>query len=139
MLKRIVVPVDGSEHGRRALAYARAIGEKFGSTIWIVHAFPQTTDLLGYDEYEKLIARRQSEGQKILDEARQLLNLPAQDVRIELLEEPAAEAILNVAQTRQADLIVMGTRGLGTLQGLLMGSVSHKVLNHAGCPVMLIR
>ena len=139
MLKRIVVPVDGSAHSNRALTYAGAIGEKFGSTIWIVHAFHHTTDLLGYNEYEKLIARRKSEGQVILDEARQQLDLPGLDIRLELLEGPAAEAILNVAKARQPDLIVMGVRGLGTLQGLLMGSVSNKVLNHAGCPVMLIR
>ncbi len=138
MFKRIVVPVDGSEHSRKALDYAKALAEKFNSTIWLVHAFPQTSDLLGYNEYEKLVARREAAGQKILDEAHAHLGTDL-DVREELLEEPATEAILNVAETRQADLIVMGTRGLGTLQGLLMGSVSNKVLHHAKCPVMIIR
>lgn len=138
MFKQIIVPVDGSEHSQRALTYATAIADKFGATLWLVHAFPQTNDLLGYNEYEKLIARRESAGQKILDQARKQVG-DGLDVREELLEEPAAEAIIRVAHTREADLIIMGTRGLGSLQGLLMGSVSHKLLNHAPCPVMLIR
>lgn len=139
MFKRIVVPVDGSEHSRHTLTYVMALAECFQSTVWLVHAFPQTSDLLGYEEYEKLIARRESEGQSILDQAREQLGEGSLDVHQELLEGPAAEAILGVAETRQADLIVMGTRGLGTLQGLLLGSVSHKVMHHASCPVMLIR
>jgi len=138
MFKRIIVPVDGSEHSLQALVYAKAMADKFGAILWLVHAFPQTSDLLGYNEYEKLIARRESAGQEILDQAREQLG-DRLDVREELLEEPAAEAIIRVAQIREADLIIMGSRGLGSLQGLLMGSVSHKVLNHASCPVMLIR
>lgn len=138
MFKRIIVPVDGSEHSHRAITCAKEMADKFGATLWLVHAFPQTSDLLGYSEYEKLIARRESTGQEILDQAREQVG-DRLDVREELLEEPAAEAIIRVAHTREADLIIMGTRGLGSLQGLLMGSVSHKVLNHAPCPVMLIR
>lgn len=137
MFKRIVVPVDGSEHSRRALAYAKEMAEKFDGMIWLVHAFPQTSDMLGYVEYEKLIARREAAGQKILDQARVQLG-DKLDVRQELLEEPAAEAILSVAETRQAELIIIGTRGLGALQGLLLGSVSHKVMQHAACPVLSI-
>jgi nucleotide-binding universal stress UspA family protein len=137
MFKRIIVPVDGSEHSQRALTYAQGLATQFGATLWLLHAFPQTSDLLGYDEYEKLVARRESAGQEILDQAQQLLT-DKPDVHLELLEGPAAEAIIRVANIREADLIIMGTRGLGTLQGLLLGSVSHKVTQHAPCPVLLI-
>jgi nucleotide-binding universal stress UspA family protein len=139
MFKQILVPVDGSEHSFRSLAYAKTLARLFDATLWLVHAFPQTTDLLGYDEYEKLVGQRETAGQAILAEARQQLNDEPLDIHEELLEEPAAEAILSVAETREVDLIIMGTRGLGTLQGLLLGSVSHKVMQHASCPVMLIR
>lgn len=138
MFKRIIVAVDGSEHSYRALDYAKALAEQFESTIWLIHAFPHTSDLLGYDEYEALIARRESAGQDIIDEARRRLGQTSVDVSEELLEGPEAEAILNVAEARQADLIIMGTRGLSSLQGLLLGSVSHKIIHHASCPVMTI-
>jgi len=139
MFKRIIVAVDGTEHSYRALEYAKGLAEQFASTIWLVHAFPHTSDLLGYDEYEALIARREGAGQDILDEARRRLGDTSANVSEELLEGPEAEAILNVAEARQADLIVMGTRGLSSLQGLLLGSVSHKVIRHASCPVMVIQ
>lgn len=139
MFKHIIVAIDGSEHSDRALNYARMLAECFGSVLRLVHAFPQTSDLLGYDEYEKLVSRRELAGQAVLDEARQKLGPINLDVHDELLEGPPAEAILAVAETRQADLIVMGTRGLSTIPGLLLGSVSHKVIRHAHCPVMLTR
>lgn len=139
MFKRIIVALDGSEHGYRALDCARNLVECFGATLWLVHVFPHTSDLLGYDDYEKLVARREGAGQLILNEARQRLGETNLAVQEELMEGPAAEAILSVAETRQADLIVMGTRGLSSLQGLLVGSVSNKVTYHASCPIMLVR
>lgn len=60
------------------------------------------------------------------------------ELKTEVLEGPAAEAILKVADTRQNDLIVMGSRGLGTLSGILLGSQSMKVLHHAPCPVLVV-
>ena len=139
MFKRIIVALDGSEHSYRALEYARSLADCFDATLWLVHAFPHTSDLLGYDDYEKLVAQREGTGQLILDEARRRLGETSLVVQEELIEEPAAEAVLAVAKIRQADLIVMGTRGRSSLQGLLLGSVSNKVIHHAACPVMLVR
>jgi nucleotide-binding universal stress UspA family protein len=48
-----------------------------------------------------------------------------------------AEAIINVAETRGADLIIVGASGLSSPEGLLLGSVSQKVMHHATCPVLL--
>ncbi len=139
MFKKIIVAVDGSDHSYRALDYVKKLAECSQAIIYLVHVFPHTSDLLGYDEYEKLIARREGAGQKILNEARQRLGDITSEVYEELLEGPEAEAIINVAETRQAGLIIMGTRGLSSLTGLLMGSVSHKVIRHAHCPVMVVR
>ena len=139
MFKQIVVAIDGSDHSHRALKYARDLAECTGGSLRLVHAFPHTSDLIGYEEYDKLVARRTSQGQAILDDARAKLGQTACEVYEELLEGPPAEAILNVAETREADLIVMGTRGLGSIRSLLLGSVSSKVIQHAPCPVLLTR
>ena len=139
MFTHIVVGVDGSDHGFHALEYAAKIAQLFGASLRLVYAFPETSDLLGSPTYDKLLARRMAKGQSVLDEARQRVADFNLDVHEELLEGPAAEAILKVAGVREADLIVLGTRGLGQLAGLLLGSVSSKVAQHARCPVMLVR
>ena len=56
----------------------------------------------------------------------------------ELHEGPEAESILKVAESRKADLIVMGSRGFGAVKGFLVGSVSRKVIHYASCPVMVV-
>ena len=139
MFKKIIVAVDSSDHSYRALDYAKGLAECYNAQIYLVHVFPHTSDLLGGDEYDKLVARRKGPGQKILNEARQHLGETSVEVHEELLEGPEAEAIINVAETRQAGLIIMGTRGRSSLTGLLLGSVSQKVIHHAHCPVMIVR
>ena len=107
--------------------------------MWLVHAFPHTSDLRGHESFDRLISERTRAGQVVLDEARETLGDTTLEVHEELLEGPAAEGLLKVAEARNADLIVMGTRGLGTLRGLLLGSVSSRVVQHAHCPVMVTR
>ena len=61
------------------------------------------------------------------------------EVNTEIIEGDPATAIIDVAATRKSDLIVMGSRGLGRLAGLLLGSTSQKVVSHAACPVLIVR
>jgi len=138
MFNRIIVAIDGSEHSNRAVSCARELTERFGASLWLIHAYPQTSDLRSYEQFGKLIARRKQSGQSILDEARIFLGEINCEINEELLEGPEAEAILSVAEIQKIGLILMGTRGLGSLEGILLGSVSRKVTLHASCPVMLV-
>lgn len=139
MFDIILTAVDGSSHGDKALEYAGKLTECHGSELFLVHAFPHTADLRGYSDYSRLIARRVKEGQVILDAARKILGDTPYKIQEELLEGPAADAIISVAKARKADLIVMGTRGHGSLKGVLFGSVSNKVSHYAPCTVMVVR
>ena len=87
---------------------------------------------------KKLYSKRKSAGQAILDEAQELLGSTTIKVHKELIEGSEAEAILMVAEKQQADLIVIGTRGFGAVKGLLVGSVSRKVIHLSTCPVMVV-
>jgi nucleotide-binding universal stress UspA family protein len=138
MYKNIVVAVDGSEFSHRALAHAKALAERFRAALRIVHIFPHTSDLLGYEDFEKLFSRRKAAGQAVLDEAHQQLGETSFNVSEELQEGPEAESIVAIAEKVQADLIVIGTRGLSPLKGLVLGSVSLKVIHYAACAVMVI-
>jgi nucleotide-binding universal stress UspA family protein len=139
MFKRIVFATDGSEHARRAQRYARDMAKLHGAKLFLVHAYPTMSDLLGFKEYSSIATHRITNGQKVLDEALKELEDSGIEVEIELLEGPTAEAILHVAQIRKADLIVLGARGLSPIAGLLLGSVSQKILQHAACPVLVVR
>ena len=138
MFKNIILAVDGSEYSHRALAYAKSLAERYEANLWLIHVFSHTSDLLGYQDFEKLYDKRKSAGQAILDDAQKILGSTTFKVHRELLEGSEAEAILAVAENHQADLIVMGTRGFGAVKGLLVGSVSRKVIHLSTCPVMIV-
>ncbi len=139
MFSHILIAVDGSTHSDKAIAYARGMADAFSARLMVVHVYPQTSDLLGYKDFERLVSRRQAAGQAVIDAARGQLGTTDLQIHEDLLEGPEAEAILTAAKTHGVDLIVMGTRGRGSLEGLLFGSVSRKVTHLAPCPVLLIR
>jgi len=139
MFKCIVYATDGSEHARKALAYACDLTKLHQAKLFVVHAYPSVSDLLGYKEYSSIVARRIAHGEKIVGEAVKELESAGLTVEVELMEGPMAEAILRVAETREADLIILGARGSSSLKGLLLGSVSQKVIQHATCPVLVVR
>ena len=138
MFKNIVIAFDGSEYSHKALKCAKSIAEQFEANLWLVHAFSNPADFMGVTDYEKMSARRKAAAQAVLDDARQKLGRTSLVVNKELREGPEAESILKEAEKCNADLIVMGTRGLGALKGFLVGSVSRRVIHYASCPVMVV-
>jgi nucleotide-binding universal stress UspA family protein len=65
-------------------------------------------------------------------------NVSAQ-IYTEMIEGNPAETIIELARTRNSDVIIMGARGLGKLPGLVLGSTSQKVVSYAPCPVLIVR
>jgi nucleotide-binding universal stress UspA family protein len=94
---------------------------------------------LGEPNLQAAIDARLNEAQGILKKAVEFVGNSHIDVHSELIEGSPAEAIIEVAKTRNSDVIVMGSRGLGRLAGLLLGSTSQKVVSHAPCPVLIVR
>jgi nucleotide-binding universal stress UspA family protein len=72
-MKNILLAFDGSEYSNRALQYAKMFADRFEATLWLVHVFTHTSDLLGYEDYEKLYSKRKASGQTLLNEAFQEL------------------------------------------------------------------
>ena len=139
MFNLIVVALDGSTHSLKALDFAIELAEKHDSKLILLHAFHYTSDLWGSESFNQMVGTRKGRGEKIIKDACRHLGEVPFDVEEDLLEGPAAEAILSVVETRHADLVVMGTRGMGSLKGLLFGSVSTKVTHYAPCSVMVVR
>lgn len=137
MFRKILVAVDGSEHAHKALDVAVDMAKSYNATLCLLHAFPHVSDFLGTPFYESMIESRTLIGRALLEAARTQVGdiVPVEE---QLLEGPPARAILRVAEVEGCDLIVIGSRGHGTITGLLLGSVSSAVAQRAHCPVLVV-
>ncbi|MBC8336693.1 MAG: universal stress protein [Anaerolineales bacterium] len=139
MFKNILLGVDGSRHSYHAAEKAAELATCLESNLWIVVAHPTVPAYLGEPNFQEAIVARLAESKKIVEKALETVGEIPGEIHTEILEGSAAEVVLNVASVRAIDLIVMGSRGHGKLRGLLLGSQSQKVLQHAPCPVMIVR
>lgn len=134
MNRTLVVGYDGSDAARKALDYAA--GQVNGGRLYIVTAVAGPPEWMGAPGWQEVVDEEHKRGTQLLEEATDLVT-PGVDVHTELLEGPAADAIANVATTREADAIFVGSRGHGRVRAVL-GSVSHEVLHLADRPVVVV-
>ena len=140
MFKDILLAVDGSDHALHAARMAAGLANAMNARILrVVVAYEPIPSYLGEPNLQRAIDARLNEAQQILQKAVESLGSISADIHTELIEGNAAESIIEVARTHKSDVIVMGSRGLGRLSGLLLGSTSQKVVAHAPCPVLIVR
>jgi nucleotide-binding universal stress UspA family protein len=140
MFDKILLAVDGSEHALHAARTAADLARSMKtSEIRIVTAYDFIPPYLGEPNMQYAIDARMESATTIMQKAVHAVGDVPCEIHTELIEGPAAEAIIDVAATRKSNVIVMGSRGLGTLAGLLLGSTSQKVVAHAPCPVLIVR
>jgi len=134
----VVVGYDGSEPSRAAVSLAARHAGRTGR-VYVVHAYELPPDFLGWPNFDQLLSDRMDHGRALLDAMPLAGNdeLLETEYETELIGGPPAEAIADVARTRDADEIVIGSRGLGRVRGLL-GSVSHELLQIADRPVVVV-
>ena len=140
MYSNILLGVDGSENALHAAQTAGDLARHMKSKILrVVVAYEPVPPYLGEPNLQTAISSRLKQANEILEKALKSVGKIPGEIHTEILEGSPAEAILDVANTRKSDLIVMGSRGLGRLTGLLLGSQSQKVVQHAHCPVLIVR
>ncbi len=138
-IETIVAAVDGSLISEKIVAYAADLAKKYGAQVYLVYAYPPVPSYLGDKEFDRVAGKEVDRGYELLEPYIDLLRRAGIKAEPEVLEGPPPKAILGVAETRGADLIVLGSRGLGALRGLLLGSVSERVVRLAKCPVLIVR
>jgi nucleotide-binding universal stress UspA family protein len=109
------------------------VARRNGSKVYVVHAFE--TPSIDVDAMR--LGRMVGTAQEVGDTAVRELEEAGVEAEPEVLEGAAGDAILDVAETRHADLIVVGRRGHGLLADLLLGSVSEHVVRRAKAPVLV--
>jgi len=137
----IVVGVDGSEHSLDALRWGAAEAKLRGVPLRAVASFSTPLMSTGYEvavpDAADLAAASNTMLTAALDTVRAEGHLEGIDVITEVLEGHAGEQLIRMSES--ADLLVVGARGHGGFMGLLMGSVTTYVVNHALCPVVVVR
>jgi len=139
MFKNILLAYDGSDHSQRAARIAGDLArQQTKAELWLVCAVDPVPPDVGVSYMDQLIVERTQTGETLLKQAREVVGkgIPLHD---ELLFGSPAESIMEIAEVRKCDLIIMGTRGLGGLRGLLLGSQIQKVISLSKCPVLAVK
>ncbi len=149
MLQKILVPLDGSKLAEQALPYAEAIAQKFGAEIILLLVLQSPpvailSDPYGgaavYDYDEMIMAEKRKTAQDYLGSLQANLGKQNISARIEVLETSSvADGIVDIASQEEIDVIVKTTHGRSGLSRWVYGSVATKVLQHAPCPIFLVR
>ncbi|MDH4360717.1 MAG: universal stress protein [Nitrospirota bacterium] len=140
---RVLLAIDGSEQSIQATQAVMRLASVATLTILHVIDLPRLTfSMLGpeiaHDLSKVAEEALRKDGEHALTRCRSLLSGKIEPMKIRLEEGSPAELILSVAQEEHPDLILMGARGRGQVEELFLGSVSQRVLTHAGCPVLII-
>ena len=137
-VKNILVPVDGSESSDNAIAQAVTLAESFGATINFLYVANINQLAINACLSDAILDAVTKAGNVVLDRAVGMVPSGIETATFSETGSPAV-AILDFAGSHNTDLIIMGSRGLGLVKGVLLGSVSQYVVEQAKCPVMVVK
>jgi nucleotide-binding universal stress UspA family protein len=141
-MKTILVPVDGSASSLNALKAAITMMREHGSdTLHVLNVqYPIVSgNVTRFISSEAIHDYYREEGEKMLASARALLTEAGISAQIKIEVGPPAKTIAQYVNDHHCDLVIMGTRGLGGVSGLVLGSITTKVLHLVNVPVTLIK
>jgi nucleotide-binding universal stress UspA family protein len=141
-MKKILVPVDGSEDSKKALDKAYELGTLKNSEILILTVVNSQRDnpYIVDQDYTSELSRKNVElGEKLLEEVKiKFADYPG-EVKTRLRNGDVAEIIIDIAEDEGFNVIVMGRRGTNISTRSLLGSVSNKVINYANTSVLVVK
>ncbi len=145
MFGSIVVGTDGSETAGEAVRQATELAKKTGSQIDLVSAYEPVSSARLREEAQQVprdlewMVNPREDVDATLESAAEQVKEAGVDVQVFAREGDPADAILDVAEERNAGLIVVGNKGMTGAKRFLLGSVPNKVSHHAPCSVLIIR
>lgn len=148
MISKILIAVDGSPHSLKGVAVGGEIAAKTGARVILLHVVKEEELHAGIKEFVRAEHIQGTLDMDVLKAgAKYLLNSSldtaraagVKDIDTEIEEGPIARTIVARAKHHKADLIVVGSRGMGDIEGLLRGGVSHRVETLAKCPVLVVK
>jgi nucleotide-binding universal stress UspA family protein len=138
-MKQIVIATDGSDAAAHALHEGFFLAATTGANVSVVHVCDNPPTMLGTPYYEDAVEHSSHDAEVVMLDARLTGMRYDVDAEYEVIGGDPATAIVDFARTREADMIVVGSRGLGRITGAILGSVSYAVAQHADRPVLVAK
>jgi len=145
MIGSMVVGTDGSDTAKEAVRQASDLAKSLNATIHLVSAYePVPEGRLRQERQEvpddmQWMVNPREDVSATLEEAAEEIRQGGVEVQLHPREGDPADAILDVAEEQNADLVVVGNKGMSGAKRFLLGSVPNKVSHHAPCSVLIIR
>lgn len=144
MFRSIVVGTDGSETAREAVRQATELARGVGARIELVSAYEPVSDARLREEIQlpkdlEWMINPREDVEATLEQAASAIRAAGVEVEVFARQGDPADAILDVAEERGSDLIVVGNKGMTGAKRFLLGSVPNKISHHAPCSVLIIR
>ncbi|MCM3714682.1 universal stress protein [Alkalihalobacillus oceani] len=138
MFAKIVIAADGSEQSLKAAEQTIELAKKYKSYVFVVYVVDGTTsksDIISTWNVQGIMEKRMEK----LKQVEKWAEAEGIQYEVKIVRGEPAASIVKFAKEAEADLIVIGSRGLNPLQQMVLGSVSHKVVKRAFCPVLVIK
>lgn len=134
----ILVPLDGSTYSEKALLHACDIAKNQRSRLILLYVVEKSLpiNLLDRKEYLEILKKF---GNNVLTKAKKTTTLQGVDSKIIIKEGKIANEIVKLAKKEQCNLIVVGSKGLGTTARFFLGSVSNKLANNSPCSILIVK
>lgn len=137
--KKILVAVDGSKHSDKVLETAIEYARLLNAKVILVHCHKKFPTILGEPQRNEAIVSTLHHAELLIAPFSKRLREAEVDFEERLIEEPAGAALPDIAKIQKCTLIIMGSRGLTNLEGLIIGSVTNRVLHTTPCSVLVVK
>jgi nucleotide-binding universal stress UspA family protein len=138
-MKTILVGTDGSRGAREAVRRAIAIAQETGASLTFVGVRHPPLPVLGDPYYQHALTADLNRLRKAVVQAATEAEHQGVVAGYEVLEGDAATELIRLAALRDADMIIVGSRGRGAVASAVLGSVSRRIVRDAGCPVLVAK
>ena len=139
MQKRFLIAIDGSPGAQEALRRGIALAREADAAVILAYVRHTPPAVLGAPFYQSALTKELGVGRAVLTAASREASAAGLEVETEILEGRPAERILDLSRSRDADLIVVGSRGRGAMTGALLGSVSESIVHRGDRPVLVVK
>ncbi|MCK5542682.1 MAG: universal stress protein [Desulfobacterales bacterium] len=138
-INKILNPVDGSDHSIRSTEYAIELAKLMDSEIVLLHCHDRFPIVVAEPNFQKAVNQITKASEELVKPFIEMFEQGGIKVDVRILEGNPGNKIPEVVKIEKTDLIVMGSRGVTSFKGLLLGSVAHQVLNKADCAIFITK